>query len=747
MKRIEVGDTWSFEDDTIFSVQYTNTVDVTGAELTIDTLEAKVISPLDGVGLLSSDGFNLEASGGEVLYGAGGGGGSALSDAEYATPVLYYSDNVLTGKYFVQSITREQRDIYMVHAISQIGLMSRRWCEPKLFKHISLSSALEHIIGTSGSQYTYSIAPELSDLCIEGFLPRSTQRDALHQLLFAYDIHITRDASCNMVFGAGHADSVGVIPANRTYLSGSVNYESPISKVVVVGYGIADGIPNYKGGAQVVYETNELETSAQRTIYFEKPIYTQNIYATDSLDVISISPESAVVSGSGTITAYYCVENVFETSVSTGASTDNILRIEGNKLITHCNIDNVADRLLAYTSAKKTVEGDIVLDGEKVGETYTITDAFEDSSDAFLTRVSVNVSSFDKATCKFIAGYTGYADRSKIYSHSDFISHYNSDSGTWTIPQSVFQKEHPYIKAVIIGGGTGGQTCTFGYAGCGNLYEGAGGKGGKGGLGGKGGVGGKILEKTIDCTGLTSLSWSLGSGGLGGDKTVDETVQVDGADGTATSFGGYSSDDGERIPTGYVVYAGSQSGSFGEWFALGSFGVDGLNGYDGGAGGSASTDIEEGVGDNAEDYNGFAPTGTTYLGKGGSGFYTVVSSTVAFSGGGGGGGGAGSYVLDPRLRTHGWNGGDGSLGTSGSMQYIRGGRGGNGEYGTQYSKQTHSYWGRGGNGAHGGGGGGGSGGVHSSDITRIPEASVSGGNKTNASDGEGGDYGCIYIFY
>lgn len=767
MKRIEVGDQWTFDDDSIFNIQYTNTVDVTGAELTIDTLEVRVVSPVGGTQLLSYDGFNLEASGGEILCSSDESGDPAISDATYATPVLYYKDNVLIGKYFVSSITREQRDIYVIHAISTIGLMSRRWCEPKLFAHVSLASALTHIIGASGSQYTYSISSELSDLCIDGFIPRSTQRVALHQLMFAYDVHITKDANCNMVFGAGHTDSVGVIPANRTYLNGTVNYESPISKVVVVGYGIADGVPDYQTGAQVVYETSELEPSTQRTIYFDHPVYVDDYYATGSLEIVSISAESAVVSGAGTLLAYYCVINAFAVTKVIDASSDNELRIENNTLITHCNIDNVADRLLAYASRKKTVEGDIVLDDEKVGETYTITDAFEDTSDAFLSKVSVNVSAIDKATCKFISGYTGYADRSKIYSNCDFISYEDGATGTWQIPQSVFQKEHPYIKAVIVGGGTGGQNSTRSYNGRGATRIDAqkdwqpAGIGGRGGLGGKGGAGGKILEVTIDCTGISSLNWSLGSGGNGGDP-IYETRFDDGDEGTPTTFGSYSSDDGDLIPTGYIVYnhvtADNKS-----WYALGSAGVDGVDGFAGGSGGSSTTDNTQNFGENAEDYNaigydpdpsevifGFSPP---YYGKGGNGEIYIKSSTVKFyAGGGGGGGGGGSRYLDPKRRPHGTNGKDAEYISDTSI--IVGGTGGHGTLGKpQYSRTEHGYWGRGGNGGNGGGGGGGGGcAMTTSSATNYPARGGQLGTGANtgalfAVAGQGGDYGCIYIFY
>lgn len=750
MKRIEVGDQWTFDDDSIFDIQYTNTVDVTGAELTIDTLEVRIVSQVGGTELLSFDGFNLEASGGEILYGAGSGGGADISNANYATPVRYYKDNVLTGKYFVSSITREQRDIYVIHAISTIGLMSRRWCAPKLFNHVSLSSALQHIIGASGTQYTYTISSELSDLCIDGFIPRSTQREALHQLLFAYDVHITKDANCNMVFGAGHADSIGVIPANRTYLNGTVNYESPISKVVVVGYGIADGVPDYQSGAQVVYETSELEPSTQRTIYFDRPVYVDDYYATGSLEIVSISAESAVVTGAGTLTAYYCVTNAFAVTKVIDASSDNELRIENNTLITHCNIDNVADRLLAYASRKKTVDGDIVLENEKVGETYTITDAFEDTSDAFLSKVSVNVSAIDKATCKFISGYTGYADRSKIYSKSDFIYYDGSTSGTWQIPQSVFDKEQPLIKAVIVGGGTGGQTSTRSFYGNNASYvsrtnSGIAGRGGQGGLGGKGGAGGKILEVTIDCTGISSLNWSLGSGGVGGDETVNQDVQTNGTDGTATSFGSYTSADGSHIPTGYIVY-GDTGVSGTSCYALGSSGADGVDGYDGGDGGSPNTDVGKAVGANAEDYDGnfrYVQTIYRFGGQGGKGI--IDSTSNYYGGGGGGGGGCGTRYLDPTKRLHGQDGEDAFMGT-GSSLWVGGGHGGQGEKGLYYNRNTHGYWGRGGRGADGSGGGGGGGGA-TNDTSSNLSVGGDGGAGWSAKAGEGGDYGCIYIFY
>ena len=333
----------------------------------------------------------------------------------------------------------------------------------------------------------------------------------------------------------------------------------------------------------------------------------------------------------------------------------------------------------------------------------------------------------------------------------------------------MFEKEQPLIKVAIVGGGTGGQNSTRSYDGRSANRINAqkdwqpAGMGGHGGLGGKGGHGGKINEVTIDCTGLSSFSWSLGSGGRGGNP-IYETRFDDGEEGTATTFGSYSSDDGDYIPTGYVVYDDVTAGGD-SWKALGSSGVDGVDGFAGGAGGNAGNDNTENYGENAEDYNtiGWTPDPseaifgypTPYYGKGGHGYIEIRSSTVRYyAGGGGGGGGGGTRYLDPKRRPHGTDGEDAELVSD--IPAIIGGNGGHGTLGSPlYSRTSHGYWGRGGNGGNGAGGGGGGGcAMTTSSATNYPArggllglGGNSNGGLQYAQDGCGGDYGCIYIFY
>ena len=241
------------------------------------------------------------------------------------------------------------------------------------------------------------------------------------------------------------------------------------------------------------------------------------------------------------------------------------------------------------------------------------------------------------------------------------------------------------------------------------------------------------------------MNWSLGSGGVGGDETINQDVQTDGTDGTATSFGSYTSADGSHIPTGYIVYGGTDvSGT--SCYALGSSGADGVDGYDGGDGGSPNTDVGKAVGANAEDYDGnfrYVQTIYRFGGQGGKGI--IDSTSNYYGGGGGGGGGCGTRYLDPTKRLHGQDGEDAFMGT-GSSLWVGGGHGGQGEKGLYYNRNNHGHWGRGGRGADGAGGGGGGGGA-TNDTSNNLSVGGDGGAGWSAKAGEGGDYGCIYIFY
>ena len=75
-------------------------------------------------------------------------------------------------------------------------------------------------------------------------------------------------------------------------------------------------------------------------------------------------------------------------------------------------------------------------------------------------------------------------------------------------------------------------------------------KGGDGGEAGLGGSGGRILQISVTCDPGTKFSIHIGKGGAGGGHSGSDSVQ--GSEGSATTFGTYTSADGAASNAGYL---------------------------------------------------------------------------------------------------------------------------------------------------------------------------------------------------
>ena len=148
---------------------------------------------------------------------------------------------------------------------------------------------------------------------------------------------------------------------------------------------------------------------------------------------------------------------------------------------------------------------------------------------------------------------------------------FTSGSGSWTVPSGVKS-----VKVTMIGaGGGGGGSAKLGSK---NVNEGG------------GGGGGACTQFTMNVTPGQSISYSIGSGGLGGNgakATGSSVAGINGRDGDKTTFGSYYVNGGKGGIRGYTTVNGGVDGDGG---AGGSGGSSPSTIFSGGAGGAGGKD-------------------------------------------------------------------------------------------------------------------------------------------------------------
>lgn len=625
----------------------------------------------------------------------------------YGTPIRFYTNDRIAGLYYCDEVERIGKDKFKINCISAVGLMNRQRHQGGIYTGERFDAVVRDIVG---EEYEFEIEADVAELQVYGWLPHSTRRRNLHQLLVAYGVNITKSDIGGMLFTFMKVVDAEEIPNSRIFSGGDVTYGEPASRVEVIEHGF-----HYLSSVdyEVLYDTQG-DVTENTLVIFNQPIYAPSITVEEggTLTISSYGTNYAVVSGVGILKGKPYVHTTKRlTADNEEAVTEKIVTVEEATLVTMANAENVLKRLSSYYFNVTTVTNSIKVDTERTGKRYIIENAFGEHTNAFLAKTSTRVSSFARADCEFIADYVPIAQGAS-FQRRDILT-LTEEEQIWTIPDSVFEKENPQIRVVLIGAGYDGENGKNGESGK-KGKNGAGGAGGVGGTGGVGGAGGKILSTTIDCSELTFLRY----GRTGKNSWLYAGNMYANSGNGASSASGFV-----ELFTGAV-------------FALP--GNPGNSGAAGGAGGSyppiaavglANAYAEDGVAVNFE--------GVTYKGGDGSGRVILYGSDLGIhenmhiyvSGNGGGGAAAGA------------KGGDATTGLNGIS-----GAGAN----ALAAKPTIELYGCGGNGGSGGGGGGGGGTWYwwnHAYTTLISLDQLSGGAGGKGSAGTKGYEGCIIIYY
>lgn len=663
MERIVIGaadnPTFAFDDKPIRSIQLTESVDLVGTQLTIDQITAtvdyaytadsgEVIGGADFDGLKSADGYLLATN---RTF-------PDMRQIPYGTLLWYFHSAELRTKAYIQSVERIGPTRYKITAVSAVGLLDRQHHNGSLYSGALFPDVLADIIGGA---VPYTVAAELANLPVYGWLPYDTRRNNLHQLLFACGVMVGRNADGDMDFRYISNAAATQIPDGRIYAGGSVDYSAPITAVAVTEHSFM-ALPTDE--TVTVYDNTDGSETADNTflIFQDAPLH--DLQTTGTLTVADSGVNYAVVSGTGVLTGKRCTHStriLTRYADSAGEQEENVASVENVTLISVLNSSNVAERVLSYYAGAKTVSLSFVTDGERPGMLIAGNDPYQEPISGFLSSMESNVSGVTKANAKVITGYVP-TQGGNNYSRAFLFD----GSGTVDFSELLAQvdgKEGDLVQAVLISGGDGGEPGADGGDGArGSSIQERYGTPGEGGEGGAPGAGGRVYTVSFHVSDLAQsvLPYVCGAGGLSGAAGADTTLgEWSTADGASTPYGVANIFTGEvyAVPgTEYGVSGGAGSSDSGDGAPVTFDGQTWAPGVKG-----ASASLSGAVGEGG--YGGGAAVGNNgnaglpgrtesssagrqgYGGKGGDGANAISRSPATVYGGGGpgghGGGGAG----------------------------------------------------------------------------------------------------------
>ena len=628
----------------------------------------------------------------------------------YGTKITYYEEGIVAGVFYVKNVERINKSFYKINAISAIGLLDKQYHKGGIYTGERFPEIIADILG---DDYNYIIDGIVAVQQVFGWLPYDTKRNNLYQLLLAYGVEIILGDNGALFFTFPEAEKATEISASRVFSGGTITYDEPASTVEIYEHSYHYD-PNVD--EVVLFDNSSDEAVYSAFVKFDEPIYPSTIYCeSGSLTIETYDTNYAIITGSGILKGTPYVHNVrIITKENENAQTEKVVSVQDATLISFINSDNVLARLSEYYFRTYTVNQDIVIQNEKPGHLYTTKNAFGEVITGYITRMTKSISSFARATCRFIQNYTP-TGLGQTYTERVVIPLGENESDTWTIPQEVFEKEIPLIRIALIGRGRDGEPGQKGENGNSSMGYQVG-TGGAGGEGGKGGIGGNILIVTILATGLTELTFY----NIGRNSVMTSSLyNYSSADGAPNNYGYFDIMTGELL-----AYPGKDG-------AAGAAGGDG-DVY-------THSDVTEPTSTPGGDviyknelYSGGNVSSRHIYSGGELGVTASLRVYVSSAGGGGaspGGDGGDGWGAERTFHGHG-HGGDGGEPVPPDLpdpMYGNGGNGGNGSAGGGCGcmREWYNY-----------------------DYSKVIASDyIQGGWPARPSDGTPGNYGCAIIYY
>lgn len=494
-----------------------------------------------------------------------------------------------------------------------------------VYSGVTFNNAKFNIFLKNASALPYNMSENVGNTKIFGWLPYDTKRNNLHQMMFATNASLLKDENGDMYFDFIKSTSPTTIDDDRIYINGSVEYPAIPSQINLTEHSY-----QYDNNIEPINVIDNTSTTGDQNgfyVFNDAPIVVETLQASEGITILQANENYAVINGIGVVTGvpYFDRTTVISRSYSSNGE-DYTVSIKDATLVTSVNSDYVADRLLGYYTSARTVKGNIKLLREKTGGRYAFKDAFGDAAVGFLKKMTLYPSSFIKADCEFIVGYS--ASRfGNVYEYHLAIE----QPGTLIVPSGTQR-----MLVTMIGGGSGGSS---GFAAedpeidwidnpydCYKTQT-----AGKGGQPGEPGLGGKIYRVLISNPAAGNWPVVLGLGGAGGDENTSFEENNEGEIGNDSSL---------RAPNGTTYSTSNTSAYRSEYGIMDLFTgtVYGRKGHIGCKGGNGGRGNTNGAGDNGEDvtFNGI----THYGGEGGDGvnFSFKRTDRSVFAGGAGGSG-------------------------------------------------------------------------------------------------------------
>ena len=392
-----------------------------------------------------------------------------IDDLPYGTKISIIRDVAVQDVMYLSKVTKIKPNQYKLEMTSFFGILEAEMFYGGYYTGEEFQDVVESIIQTNGldptttdhadvlEQITYDEG--VAELPVYGWIKVTSKREALHQVLFSRGISMKRGSGGAITFSIMYDTDPTTISEDDIYENGNVKFLPNVSDVEVEEHTYTDDA-NIQ--ISVLFENRQATELGKTYIAVyncDSPVL-RNV-TVSGLTIVYRNCNAAIVTGVGYISGYPSVHSTTMIKEKIRETKGDTQTIRDCTMITLANSAYILDRIKNYyLSAETEVNTSIVRGDQRTGSHVSVINSFGERVSGFITEMKETYSGIVKAACKIVTGYHPIVPEDG-YSHSVVLS----GSGGWIVPASVYLKDEPKVKVVLVGGGTGGDSGKAGKSG------------------------------------------------------------------------------------------------------------------------------------------------------------------------------------------------------------------------------------------------------------------------------------------
>ncbi len=289
-------------------------------------------------------------------------------------PLQIYYGSILFGTFYIEDSTRRNLNFYDIECIDQIGMLDKSTFYGGIYKEKNVDELIGEIFTSTNIGYT--LREDLKGLTVSGYIPICSKRTALLYVIFAIGAIADTSRSSYVNIYMLSDETVKEFGEDETYISGSVNIESKITKVELTSYEYILGTETEelyrgvlpKGENLIKFETAHAEyecTGGTLTASYDNYV----IVTSDGLT-------QTVLTGK----VYREIQTIYakDNENITVADAVNVKSVSGCTLVNSNNAIEILERIFEYYMKTEMVNTKVIIGDVRTGQKATFLTNFDE---------------------------------------------------------------------------------------------------------------------------------------------------------------------------------------------------------------------------------------------------------------------------------------------------------------------------------------------------------------------------------